>query len=179
MDFREVLDTYTTFECDDGPEHDDPAVSVMFSAACVEVPRYFDVTPSLGAEAQSLLEWQRRRDNHYAFYSVFGFGGIVRCMPQLIAEVDDDPELPSRRSSWQCVPRRAQASSCGSSRTGRLGPDATANDVAAAEMCLDELRWKARAAGAPEELWTSDLCRAVLLARYGFGDDILDIMLRD
>jgi hypothetical protein len=150
----------------------------MFSSSRVDVPRYIDVTPSLGAEAQTLLQWHRKRDNHYAFYSVFGFGGIVRCIPQIIAEIDDDPELPFTPI---VMAMRAEATASlvtWIDRTGLLGPDATANDVARAESCLDELRWAARAAGAPEELWTSDLCRAVLLARYGLGDGILNQLPR-
>ena len=177
MDFREVGDHYDRFQSMEGPLAEDRAVAVMFSMAYGDVAghlRDIDVTQSLGSEAQTLLQWQRRHDNHYAFYSVFGFGGIIRCIPQIIAAIDDDgirPFTPVVKAM------RAEATAdlvTWIERTGLAGPDVTANDVARAEVCLEELRWEGTRAGAPEQLWTSGMCRRVLLVRYGIDGDLLD-----
>ena len=118
MDFREVGDHYDRFQSMEGPHAEDPAVAVMFSMAYGDVAghlRVIDVTQSLGSEAQTLLQWQRRHDNHYAFYSVFGFGGIVRCIPQIIAEIDDDSARPFAPIVWAMRAEADEASWPGSS----------------------------------------------------------------
>lgn len=128
MDFREVHDTWDEFDRAEGRSPDFDIVSLGFAIIHGDIEQYLrviDVTPSLGVDAQALLQWQRRRDRHYAFYSVFGFGGIVRCLPQIIAAIDDragDPMSMHQRimradvyarmlvwidkpTDWECRPR--------------------------------------------------------------------------